>query len=42
MLLFVSVGFWQENASYLWLGLVSFVTLNLFLAKIEDPHKKNT
>jgi protein-S-isoprenylcysteine O-methyltransferase Ste14 len=41
MLLFVSVGLWQENASYLWLGLVSYVTLNLFLAKIEDPHTKN-
>lgn len=42
MLLFVGVGFWRENAAYLWLGLVSYVTLNLFLARVEDPHTRNT
>jgi hypothetical protein len=42
MLLFVSVGLWQENASYLWLGLVSYISLNLFLARVEDPHSSNS
>jgi protein-S-isoprenylcysteine O-methyltransferase Ste14 len=40
VLLFVSAGFWLENAAYLWLAFCSFVLLNLFQARIERQPSK--
>lgn len=37
ILLFMGVAFWQKNAFYLGLAVLSFLLLNIFLAHIERP-----